>query len=83
MDTFGAMGPLAQSLLFLGYTASIPHLLHEAANVVTTDGRRGSGRVHSHPARTIERTVRVDTIDETLDPFILWIHGRAYERAPS
>ena len=76
--------PLAQSLLFSRIYGLNTHLLHEAANVVTTDGRLVAlGEFNSHPARAIERTVRVDTIDEALDPFILWIHERGIREAPS
>lgn len=65
---------LAQSLVFPGIDGLNPHFPHKATNVIAADWRLMALRqFDAHPARTIERTVRVNSIDESLDPFIFRI----------
>ena len=76
--------PLAQSLLFSRIYGLNTHLLHEAANVVTTDGcLMALSEFGSHPTRAIERTVRVDPINETLDPLVFRIDEWDIRETPS
>ena len=68
---------LAQSFLFLRIDGLNSHLAHETADVVTTDEcLMILGKFNAHPAGTVEGTIGIDAINETLVPFIVRIRDR-------
>jgi hypothetical protein len=68
---------LAQPLLFSGINGLNPHLAHEPTDMVATDGSLMIlCELDSHPTGTVERAIRVDAVNESLDTFIIRIQDR-------